>query len=105
DFGERPELVVLLALLVFCAPVAIRHERHTDFPPAYRLTGVFVFFLCVLSLAEWGVPSYLPLRHENIERLYEGVGLLTSAGAIWLGIRRHWNGVVNVSAAAFVIFL
>ena len=66
---------------------------------------MIVFFLCVLSLADWGIPSYLPFRHEDIERLYELAGLLTSTGAIWLGIRRQWNGVVNVSAASFVIFL
>ena len=71
----------------------------------YRLVGTLVFFCAVLSLAEWGVPSYLPFRHHNIERLYEFVGLLTSAGVIWLGIARHWNGVVNTSATAFVIFL
>ncbi len=104
-FGERPELVALLALLIFFAPVAIRHRQHTNFPPVYRLAGAVVFFLCVLSLAEWGIPSYLPLRRENVERLYELVGLLTSAGAIWLGIKRQWEGVVNVSAGAFVIFL
>ena len=97
--------MALLAVLVFCAPGAIRHHRHMDFPPIYRLAGAIVFFLCVVSLAEWGIPSYLPFHGENIERLYEFVGLVTSVGAIWLGITRHWNGVVNVSAAAFVVFL
>ena len=105
DFSDRPELVALLAVLVFCAPVAIRHQRHTHFPPVYRLTSAVVFFVCVISLADWGTPSYLSLAREDVERVYEAVGLLTSAAAIWLGIRRQWNGVVNVSAAAFVIFL
>ncbi|MEO8661587.1 MAG: DUF2157 domain-containing protein [Bryobacteraceae bacterium] len=105
DFGERPELIALLAVLVFCAPLVIRHYRHTDFPAVYRLIGAVVFFLCVLSLAEWGVSSYLPLSQHDVERLYELLGLLTSAAAIWLGIRQHWNGLVNTSAAAFVIFL
>lgn len=105
DFGQRPELVAFLAVLVFCAPLAIRHLRHSDFPPVYRLVGAILFFLCVLSLAEWGIPSYLPFRPRNIERLYELIGLLTSAAAIWLGIRRHWNGVVNTATTAFVIFL
>ncbi len=105
DFNDRPELVAFLALLIFWTPAAIRHRRHTDFPPVYRLAGSVVFFLCIVSLADWGVPSYLPISRENIERLYEFVGLLTAAGAIWLGIRRQWNAVVNVSAAAFVIFL
>ena len=105
DFGERPELVTLLALLVFCAPLVISHRRHLDFPPVYRIVGSVVFYVCVLSLAEWGIPSYLPLSHQSIERLYELVGLLTSAGAIWLAVTRQWNGVVNISATFFVIFL
>lgn len=105
DFGQRPELVALLALLVFCTPLVMPHHRHGDFPPVYRLVGAIVFFICVLSLAEWGIPSYFPFRHENIERLYEFVGLILSASAIWLGILRHWNGAVNTSATAFVIFL
>jgi uncharacterized membrane protein len=105
DFDQRPELVAFLALLVFCAPAAIRHQRHSDFPSVYRLVGAMVFFVCVLSLADWGMPSYLSFSHQNNERLYEFVGLLTSAGAIWLGIARHWSGVVNTSATAFAIFL
>ena len=104
-FGERPELVAFLSLLIFCAPFVIRHQRHTDFPPIYRLVGTIVFFVCVLSLAEWGISSYLPFNRQNVELLYEFMGLLASAGAIWLGITRHWSGVVNVSATAFVIFL
>ena len=105
DFNQRPELIAFLALLIFCTPFAIQHRRHGDFPPVYRLVGAVVFFICVISLAEWGIPSYLWFSHQNIERLYEFVGLLTSAGAIWLGIERHWNGVVNTSATAFAIFL
>jgi uncharacterized membrane protein len=105
DFDQRPELVAFLALMVFCAPFVIQHQRQSDFPPVYRLVGAMVFFLCVVSLAEWGVPSYPSFSQENIERLYEFVGLFTSAGAIWLGISRNWSGVVNTSATAFVIFL
>lgn len=105
DFVERPELVALLAILIFWASLAIRHRRHTNFSNVYRLVGAVVFFVCILSLADWGIPSYLPFRHHNVERLYEIVGMLTSAGAIWLGITRDWNGTVNLSAIAFVIFL
>jgi hypothetical protein len=105
DFGQRPELIALLALLVFGAAQLFPDGENSDFPPVYRLVGAIVFFLCLLSLAEWGIPSYLPFGRANIERLYEAVGLFTSAGAIWLGIARRWNGVVNVSATAFVVFL
>ena len=105
DFGQLPELIALLALLLFCLPFAIPHRRHGDFPPVYRLVGEIVFFICLLSLAEWGVPSYLPLRQHDVELLYEFAGLITAAGAIGLGIASHWNGVVNTAATAFVIFL
>lgn len=105
DFDERPELVALLALAVFWAPSVIPHQRHSDFPNVYRNVGAIAFFICVFSLAEFGVPSYLPFRQHDVERLYEFVGLATSSGAIWLGIERNWNGVVNTSATAFVVFL
>jgi uncharacterized membrane protein len=105
DFGNRPELVMFLALLAFGAPFIIRHRRHSDFPSVYRLVGAIVFFICVLSLAEWGVPSYLPFSHQNIERLYEFMGLLVSAASMWLSVTRHWSGLVNTSAVAFVVFL
>jgi uncharacterized membrane protein len=105
DFGDRPELILFLALLVFAVPGVMDHRRYPDFPPVYRLAGSLVFFVSVLSLAEWGVTSYLPLNQHSIERFYEFVGLATSAGAIWLGITRHWSGLVNISAGAFVMFL
>lgn len=105
DFGQQPELVAFLALLVFCLSLAIPHRRHGDFPPVYRLVGTIVFFVSLISLAEWGVPSYLPFSQMNVERFYELAGLLISAGVIWLGITRDWDGVVNASAIAFVIFL
>jgi hypothetical protein len=103
EFGERPELVAVLGVLVFCAPIVVRHQHHQDFPPVYRLVGAIVFFLCVL-LTEWG-GSYLPLGYQSAGRLYGFVGLLTSAGATWLGITQHWNSLVNISATAFTIFL
>ena len=105
DFGDRPELVALLAVLVFCAPFVVNHNRHTDFPPVYRLLSLIVFFVSLLTLAGSGSNSYLPIDTKNVERFYEFVGLTTSAAAIWLGIKRNWNGVVNSSATAFVVFL
>jgi len=105
NFGERPEHFILMGLLVLGTPVLITHRRHTDFPFVYRMAGLLVFFIAVLSLAEWGVGSYFPGAKKTIEGVYEFVGLLTSAGFIALGIRRQWDGVVNLSAVFFVIFL
>jgi uncharacterized membrane protein len=69
------------------------------------LVGALAFFFSVLALSEWGVRSYLPMETNNIERAYEFVGLLTTAGAIWLGIERQWDGVVNTGSVFFTIFL
>jgi hypothetical protein len=105
DFGNRPELSAMLAALTFCVPLVVESRRHSDFPAVYRLVASATFFVCLLSLAEWGIPSYLPLSSRNVERFYEAAGLVATAGGIWLGIRRQWDGVVNVSATFFVIFL
>ena len=105
NFGDRPEHFAAMGLMVFVAPFAARHQRHTDFPPVYRLAGAFAFFVAILGLAEWGGHSYLPIEAATIEKIYEFAGLLISAGAIWLGITRQWDGLVNLSSAFFTIFL
>jgi uncharacterized membrane protein len=56
-------------------------------------------------LAVGGRGSYLPLEAKTVERVYEFGGLLTSAGAIWLGIVRQWTGIVNTGSVFFTIFL
>jgi uncharacterized membrane protein len=105
EFYDRPEHFLLLGLLVFALPYRVKHTRNADFPPVYRLVGALTVFVAILSLAEWGVPSYLPWEQNTIEQLYEFGGLILSAGAIWLGIVRGWNGIVNAGATFFTIFL
>jgi uncharacterized membrane protein len=105
DFWNRPEHFALMGLIVFAVPAVVRHRRHTDFPPVYRLIGALAFFIAVLSLAEWGARSYLPFESKTVERIYEMVGLLTSGAAIWIGIARQWNGVVNAGSVFFTVFL
>lgn len=105
QFTDRPEHFLLLGSLVFTLPYWRRHSRNVDFPPVYRLVGALTVFMAILALSEWAIPSYLPLEPKTIERAYEIGGLLLSAGAIWLGIVRNWNGIVNTGAAFFTIFL
>ena len=105
DFGDRPEHFAAMGLLLFATPMAARHKRNSDFPAVYRLMGALAFFVAVLSLAEWGSRSYLPMETKHVEILYEFTGLAASAGAIWLGIARQWDGVVNTGALFFAIFL
>jgi len=105
DFGDRPEHFAAMGLLLFATPMAAHHKRNSDFPAVYRLMGALAFFVAVLSLAEWGSRSYLPMETKHVEILYEFTGLAASAGAIWLGIARQWDGVVNTGALFFAIFL
>ncbi len=105
ECGDRPEHFAVMGLMVFALPFAVPHRRHTDFPPVYRLAGALVFFVALLTLSEGGAHSYLPIDTKNIERVYEFLGLLASAAAIWLGIAQQWDGLVNTAAAFFVIFL
>jgi uncharacterized membrane protein len=105
SFYSRPEHFLLLGLLVFGVPFCLRHGTNRNFAPTYRLVGALTFFLAILSLAEWGAPSYLSWDFINIERTYEIAGLILSAGAIWLGIVRNWTGIVNTGACFFTIFL
>ncbi|MBI1790502.1 MAG: DUF2157 domain-containing protein [Acidobacteria bacterium] len=104
-FGERPENFIAGGLLVWAAPLAISHRRYPDFPPVFRFIGLLVLLGAVLILAESGSASYLRWEDRSVERLYEVVGLALSAGAIWLGIRRSWSGVVNLGASFFAFFL
>jgi uncharacterized membrane protein len=105
EFYNRPEHLMLFGGCVFALPLIWKQSRNSDFPAVYRLVGALTFFIAMVSLAEWGLPSYLRWETDNIERFYEIAGLTLSAGAIWWGIVRNWNGVVNTGAAFFVIFL
>ena len=105
DLLGRPEHLAIASLLVFGSPFVLRHEGHTDFAAVYRLVGSLGFFLALLSLAEWGGHSYLPLETKTVEDVYEFTGLIMCSAAIWLGITRQWEGVVNIGAVFFAIFL
>ncbi len=105
EFDRRPEDVMLAGLVLAAVPFAVRHARLPDFPAVYRLVGLMAFFVCILILSANGSRSYLPWEPRTVERAYQVFGLAASAGAVWLGIRRNWTGVVNLATAFFTIFL
>jgi len=59
----------------------------------------------VLILSNWGAVSYMDLTREAIEAIYQVVGFLVSAAAIWMGIKKRWPEVVNTGNVFFTIFL
>lgn len=104
-FGERPENFIPLSIAIYALPQFIRHRRHADFPAIYRVFGLLSLLLPMLVLANWGQASYLPWATATIESLYQLLGFLVSAAAIWLGLRRQWADSVNTGVVFFVIFI
>lgn len=105
NFGERPENFIPLSIAIYALPQLIRHPRHADFPAIYRVFGMLSLLLPILILANWGQASYLPWATAKIEGLYQMLGFLVSAAAIWLGLRRQWADSVNTGVVFFVIFI
>lgn len=105
EFGERPENFFPAAVFLFLVPSMLSHARFAGFAAIYRAFGLLTALLPILVLANWGRVSYLPLADRTVEHLYQMLGFLVSGGAIWLGTRRDWSGVMNTGMTFFVIFL
>ena len=104
-FGERPENFFPAAVALFLVPQLVRHERFAGFGAIYRVFGLLTLFLPMLVLANWGQASYLSLDPGLVKGLYQVLGFVGSAAAVWLGVRRNWPEVVNTGVIFFVIFL
>src|SRR5258706_11832847 len=105
EVERRPEEVMLAGLLIAAAPLTLRHTSRLDFPPVFRLVGMLTFFLPMIFLSAEGQRSYLPWEPRTVEHFYQVAGVVAAAGAIWIGIRKNWTGVVNTGVAFFTIFL
>jgi uncharacterized membrane protein len=105
EFERRPEEVMLAGLLLAAIPLFIKHGGRQDFPAVYRLVGMIAFFVTMLFLSAQGQYSYLPMEDKVVEHFYQMFGVIAAAGAVWIGIRRGWSGVVNTGTAFFTIFL
>ncbi len=105
DFGERPENFFPAAIALFVVPQLFDHRRFAGFAPTFRIVALLALFLPMLLLANWGAGSYLPLSFKVTESLYQITGFVGTALAIWYGVRRQLNDVVNTSVTLFVIFL
>jgi uncharacterized membrane protein len=104
-FGERPENFFPAALLLFFVALVIPHARFAGFAATYRLSALLALLMPVLVLANWGWISYLPFEPSTIEGIYQVLGFVASAAAVWLGVRREWPETVNTGTVFFVIFL
>jgi uncharacterized membrane protein len=104
-FGQRPENFFPAAIIIFAFPWLVKHQRFWGFEPIYRVFGLLTAFFPILILSNWGYISYLNYNSNIIEGAYQILGFALAAGVIWLGIRKHWQDVVNTGNVFFVIFL
>lgn len=104
-FGYRPENFFPAAILLFLVPSFISHKQFSNFDITYRVFAMLLFFIPVLVLANWGSGSYMNLKIDSVEVLYQTIGFIVSATAIWIGIRSNWTEVINTGNVFFVIFL
>jgi uncharacterized membrane protein len=105
SFLERPELILLGGSLIIAGGVAIPHRKNAEFPGVYRLIGLLAVYASLLALWHAGRDSFLPMTAQTIERFYQVVAFVAAGATIWLGIRYHLSGTVNLGAATFTIFL
>jgi len=103
--GERPENLLIPAMLIFSVPMIISQKNFSGFPPIYRVFGCLLFLIPVLVLSNWGRGSYLNFDSDLIEGFYQLTGFAVSAGLIVLGIKKQWSDVVNTGNVFFVLFL
>jgi uncharacterized membrane protein len=105
DFGERPENIFPVAVLIFITPLFHAQARFSGFASTYRLIGVLAILLPILALSFWGRASYLEWDPSTVEHCYQVLGFVASGAAIWMGTRRQWPETANSGVVLFVIFL
>ncbi|MDY0117467.1 MAG: DUF2157 domain-containing protein [Sulfurimonadaceae bacterium] len=104
SFSERPESFLFVAVILFSISF-IKQQLFIGFDKVYRYFGMLLFFFPILILSNYGYASYILWDHKSIEELYQVMGFLMSALAIYFGIRKGYGEVVNIGNSFFVIFL
>jgi hypothetical protein len=102
---DRPESFLPVAAVIYAAPAMIRRCDRNDFGVVFRACGAVAAFTALLTLALSGPVSFLRWPGRTIETFYQFMGLVASAGVIWHGFQLGRNGLVNLGALVFVIFL
>lgn len=105
SFGERPENFILPSLLLFFLPNVISQHNFPGFARLYRVFAMLGFFIAVLIMANWGEGSYLLLSSDLTENIYQILGFICSALAIYWGLKKGLNEVVNTGNVFFMLFL
>ncbi len=104
-FLDRPELLIPAAAVAYAAAWMMRPGEAHDFSFVYRVCGAAVGLTALLlfstsgHLCCWGAPDRV------VEVFCQIAGMALSTGVILHGFRLGRSGLVNLGAAAFVVFL
>jgi uncharacterized membrane protein len=101
----RPENCLLCSLPVLAIAFGVRHKTLIEFPEVYRMVGLMLLLLSLEILVHSGHLSYLPLAANSVEIIYRIAGFLVAGTVIWYGIRWNYQGMVNLGAAFFALYL
>ena len=104
NFSNHPENFFPVALILFLLSF-INHSKYANFDVVYRYFSMFLFFLPVLILSNYGLISYFDMPRNFIEGSYQIIGFGLSALAIYIGIKKGLSEVTNMGNVFFVIFL
>jgi uncharacterized membrane protein len=98
---ENCETFLLPGIAILLIATRVQDD---EFAPAWRFTGWLVLFMSLLVLS-FGVETMLPWERGLVRAMYQVVGLAATAGAITIGVRRHWNETVNLGSVFFALML
>jgi uncharacterized membrane protein len=104
-FPQSAQLLIPGAVLLYCIPWLRQGRGAHDFDFTYRLCGAGLGLGAILMFSTSGDLCCFSLRPRVVEAVYQVLGLLLSAGVVVHGLRVGRSGLVNLGAAAFIVFL
>lgn len=104
-FLDRPELLIPAAAVLYAVPWLARHHNVPDFDFVYRACGAGAGLAALLLASTSGHLCYFGITPRVAEVFCQIAGMVVSAGVVFHGLRLGRGGLVNLGAAAFVVFL
>jgi uncharacterized membrane protein len=105
SFMERAGGLIPAAVLCYAVPSFRAHRDPHGFDFVYRLCGAAVALLALLILSKRGDLCCSGLPGRLVETVYQLMGMAGSVAVVLHGLRLGRGGLVNLGAAAFVVFL
>lgn len=100
---DRPEHFLAAGTII--AAAGFSERGRPEFASVYRFCGALIAFLAMLILGLSGSLSHLPWDSKSVQAFYQAVSLISTAGVMWISVRRGWSAMVNLGATFFTLNL